>query len=421
MKRVIHLLLGVWVAIGMGLAGCSAAAQLAATATAVRPAAINATATLGAASRTTTRQPAATATSTPVPALFTPTVASPTQPASTATRAISTAGSLPIPEKRQPLVFAANASFSVVTASLAENQPVAYQFTAAAGQVAYLAVAGATNLQVFGPNQAPVSKNVTMPGYLSLVLPDAGNYMLVLQGRVNNITLSLYLPPVQSNLASAAPLPEKPQAVTLPVLPYTVTFPSRLDPAAPQAYTFPAQAGQVLSLAVSGSLTATVLAPDGNSLTADTDALDTPWIFILPETGTYSLVLLGSGVVNVTARLTPAPGGTPLAASLAGGSSSILIAPGQKSVALRTYFTPNKTQTYVLRLPAGQRLYVDVAGNALVTQITGPDQKPLTLNNAPLTQRWSANISAAGEYTLTFSGAGTSILTFSVPIPISVP
>jgi len=90
-------------------------------------------------------------------------------------------------------------------------------------------------------------------------------------------------------------------------------------------------------------------------------------------------------------------------------------------VALRTYFSPNKPQTYVLRLPAGQVLYVDATGNAQVTQITGPDQKPLTLNNAPMTQRWSANISAAGEYTLTLSGAGPSILTFSVPIPIPAP
>ena len=82
----------------------------------------------------------------------------------------------------------------------------------------------------------------------------------------------------------------------------------------------------------------------------------------------------------------------------------------------------NKPQTYVLRLPAKQVLFVDSTGSAQqVTQITGPDKQPLLLNHAPFTQRWSANIAAAGEYTVTLSGSGLSILTFSVPITIPVP
>jgi hypothetical protein len=429
MNRADHLIIGVIIFCLIFLAGCSGAAQptVAATATAARQASANVqaptpTPVVNQTRQTGANRPTATATAAVSPATATPKVAPATQTATAApTRAISTAGSLPIPEKRQTIVFAANATSSVVTTLLAESQPVAYQFTAPAGQIVYLAVAGSTNLQVFDPKQLPVSKNVIMPGYLSLQLAEAGTYTVVLQGRANTVTFSLYLPPANSNLASAAPLPEKPQAMDLPVLPYTVNLPSRLEVGVPQAYTFAAKAGQVLSLVVTGTLTVTVIAPDGNSLPADTDSIETPWIFTLPESGTYNLVLLGSGVVNVTSRLSAAPAGTPLAAPQAGSSTPILIAPGQTSISLRAYFTANKSQTYVVRLPAKQVLYVNTTGSAQVSQISGPDQKPLAVNHAESSLRWSANIAAAGEYTVTLSGSGLANLTFSVPVAMPAP
>jgi hypothetical protein len=327
---------------------------------------------------------------------------------------ISTLGAIPVPEKRQVLKFAPNGSVYSIAEYLNDGVPVAYQVTANANQVIYLAVYGRTNIQVYNPKMAPVTNNMVMPGYLNLVAAESGIYTIVLSG-LENVTLSVYLPPAAGNLANMAPIPAKPQAVQLPVQPLSVSFYNKLDPAEPAAYTFAGQAGQMLSLQVSGSLTATLIMPDGNSADADIDTVAKLWVFTLPETGTYTLVFLGAGVVNVTAKITPPVTGTALAAPQPGGTAPILFAPDSSSISFFTYLVPEKAQSYVVHLPAKQAFFVDLTGDATVTQIVGPGNTPVATNHAEITKHWSADIAQDGDYVITITGKGPSNLKFKLP------
>jgi hypothetical protein len=326
---------------------------------------------------------------------------------------ISTLGAIPVPDKKQALAFASNGSVSSVSDYLNDGVSVAYQLNASAKQLIYLAVYGRTNIQVYDPKMAPVTANRMMPGYLSLVTADSGLYTIVMSG-LGNVTLSVYVPPSGSNLASAAPIPASAQAVKLPVQPLSISFYNKLEPTEAAAYTFPGQAGQTLTLLVSGNLTATLILPDGNTAAAEIDTVAKLWTFKLPETGSYQLVVLGVGVVNVTAKVTPAPAGTALAEPAAGGNAPILIAPDSSSISFSTYLVDNKPQTYVLHLPAKQVLYIDLTGSGAVS-VAGPGNTPIAVNHAAITTRWSADISQEGDYLITISGSGPSTLTLSLP------
>jgi hypothetical protein len=341
------------------------------------------------------------------------------QPSATPTVAarpviISTLGAIPVPEKRQALKFAPNGSVYSIAEYLNDGVSVAYQVTANANQVIYLAVYGRTNIQVYNPKMAPVTNNLVMPGYLNLVAADSGIYTIVLSG-LGNVTMSVYLPPAASNLASAAPIPATPQAVKLPVQPLSVSFYNKLDPAEPAAYTFDGQAGQTLSLLVTGNLTATLIMPDGNSADADIDTVEKLWVFTLPETGPYTLVFLGVGVVNVTAKITPPIAGTPLAAPQPGGNIPILFSPESSSISFFTYLVPEKTQSYVVHLPGKQAFFVDLTGNAVVTKIVGPGNTPVVVNYSEIIKHWSADIPQDGDYVITITGKGPSNLKFTLP------
>jgi hypothetical protein len=325
---------------------------------------------------------------------------------------ISTLGAIPVPDKRQVLKFAPNGNVVSVVDYLNDGVPVAYQLNATANQLIYLAVYGRTNIQIYDPKMAPVTYNLVMPGYLRLVAADSGVYTIVMSGLGNSI-LSVYLPDSGGNLASAAPVPAKPQAVNLPVQPLSVSFYNKLTE--PAAYTFPGQAGQTLTLLVSGNLTTALIMPDGNSADAEIDTVAKLWVFTLPETGSYTLVFLGDGVVNVTAKITPPVSGTQLAAPQAGSNIPIMFAPSSSLISFSTYLVPEKNQSYVVHLPAKQAFFVDLTGNASVTKIVGPGNTPVVVNHADITKHWSIDIAQEGDYIITISGKGPSLLKFSLP------
>ncbi len=200
--------------------------------------------------RATTVAPTSTATEVPAtetPAAPTATATPPTQPTPT----IGADGKMAIPEQRQSIKFSAGSSSAAVALTLPDQTPAAYQFDATAGQNLYLTVAGTANIQVFSPKMDALTPSLVMPGMVAIQIPESGTYILVLQG-LRKITFNVYLAPATSNPASGAQLADNVQAATIPIMPYSVTLDTRLDPAAPSGYSFDAQAGQKLSLTMTG-------------------------------------------------------------------------------------------------------------------------------------------------------------------------
>ena len=362
--------------------------------------------------RATAAAPTATETPPPptaTPALPTATATPPTQPTPT----IGADGQMAIPEQRQPIKFSANSSSYAVTLTLPDQTPAAYQFDAALGQNLYLTVAGTANIQVFSPSLFPLTPIVVMPGMINIQLPESGSYILVLQG-LRRITFNIYLTSAASNPASGAPLSDQIQAATIPVLPYSVTLDTRLDPAAPKAYSFDAQAGQQMSLTMTGDVAPVVIAPDGNTLVPDPDLFSGKWNFSLIETGQYALVLAGNGVVAVRVQMTALS--SALQPTLQPNSGvRIAIPEGKTAINLSTNFVSGKTQTFVLNAPAKHQMIITVTGNAGVVQIIGPDQKPVSAVHSQIVPTWSVSLDQEGDYTIVIDGNGPSELTFSIP------
>jgi hypothetical protein len=362
--------------------------------------------------RPTTAAP--TATETPVPATATPVVPSatatpPTQPTPT----IGSEGKMAIPDQRQSIKFAAGSSSAAVTLYLADQTPAAYQFDGTTGQNLYLTVAGTANVQIFSPSMAALTPSLVMPGMVTVQLPENGTYTLVLVG-LRNITFNVYLTPANSNPASGAPLADKMLTATIPAKPYSVYLDTRLDPAAPTGYTFDAQAGQKLSLTLTGNVAPVVIAPDGNTMVPEPDLFSGIWDFSLVETGQYSLVLAGNGVVAVRAQLT-APSTATLPTLQPNSGIRIAIPESDTSIDLSTSFITDKSQTFVLNAPANHQMIITVTGNAGVVQVTGPDQKPVDLIHSQIVPTWSLSLDQAGDYTIVVAGNGPSQLTFSIP------
>ncbi len=252
-----------------------------------------------------------------------------------------------------------------------------------------------------------------MPGMVTIQLPDSGTYILVLQG-LRKITFNVYLTAAASNPASGALVSDQFQARTIPVMPYSYTFDTRLDPSAPAGYTFDGQAGQKLSLTLTGDVAPVVIAPDGNTLVPAPDLFSGKWSFSLVETGKYSLVLAGNGVVAVWSQLTAASTAS-LPAVQPGSGVRIAIPESDTAVSLSTSFVSGKTQTFVLNAPANHQMIITVTGNAGVVQFTGPDQKLVSLVHSQIVPTWSVSLSQGGDYTIVVAGNGPSEMTFSIP------
>ena len=252
-----------------------------------------------------------------------------------------------------------------------------------------------------------------MPGMLNIQLPESGSYILVLQG-LRRITFNVYLTTAVSNPASGAPLSDKIQAVTIPVLPYSINLDTRLDPTAPMGYSFNAQAGQQMSLTLTGDVAPVVIAPDGNTLVPDPDLFSGKWNFSLIETGQYALVLAGDGIVAVKVQMT-APSTVSLPDLQPDSGVRIVLPEGETAINLSTSFVSENTQTFVLNAPAKHQLIITVTGNAGVVQIIGPDQKPVSVVHSQIVPTWSVSLEQEGDYSISIAGDGPSELTFSIP------
>ncbi|GAB4561156.1 MAG: hypothetical protein Kow0047_08240 [Anaerolineae bacterium] len=181
----------------------------------------------------------------------------------------------------------------------------------------------------------------------------------------------------------------------------------------PRRYVLRALAGQTMKVATDappGTVSLQVLSPHGVVLPWIWHEATREWEFDLPETGDYTLIFLGQGPVQITVTIPP-PEGMPLT------RTRITFAPGTASYELTTTLRAGEPQGFVLRIMAGQRLYVSALGapEYPTVQVLDPSDRPLPTERGGRPGEWITDIVQTGDHTVVVTGEGEAQITFYVP------
>lgn len=375
----------------------------------------------------TTAPPSAgpTATATPVPQ-DRPNAATSTAPVPTRTSVPSSnspgtgsAVNLPLPVDRVPIEFLPNTTSFVTSTDLLMGGTMAYRLGISAGQRMYLAIDGDAQLQVYDPQARPLSGVLPAINPVQVPVNQTGAHFVVISGK-GPVTLSVYIPPFSGEQAIPAPLP---------ALWKTVQFSGgtaseaqafndvlNMNASVPLGYQVAATGGETFLVNITGNATVALLAPDRTTFVSSPKMPLHQWQYTIPTSGTYSMVVLGSGSVGVnlrrsTGQATPT-GGLPTLPPIQ--TSRVTIPAGYASAKVDPNLISGIPQGYVINVQQGQTLYAATVGEVEVT-IYGPDHTSLVQGQASFPRRWSVLANTTGDYTFVISGSGPSHITFFVP------
>ena len=278
----------------------------------------------------------------------------------------------------------------------------------------YITIDGNALMQLYDPNQSPLSGVLPAINPVQISLSQTGTYYIALQGD-GPVTMSVYIPAAGGSQTVPAPLPAQRPAIRFPAGATSASFSVNMNAAVPLAYTLNVRAGQQMTVTTNGSATVTLLAPDRATMVPSAAMPTHQWRYPLSQSGDYTLILLGSGPVNVTVSIPALSGGpTATAQPTPASSTRIIFAPGTASTKRTVNLTPGQPQAFVLGLQQGQTLYVSTTGSVSVN-IYGPSNTVLTTGQAGFPKRWSAPANQTGDYTFVITGSGSSALEFYVP------
>jgi hypothetical protein len=244
---------------------------------------------------------------------------------------------------------------------------------------------------LYGPTNQSVGGNY-VGSYFSVTLPSAGSYTLVMAGSSTtpfNVTFR------------AIPFTNPTAALTL-----GATASSTLaNPGDQQTYTFTGTAGQSLfydGLSADGGLNAQLVDTFGNVVGVNTAPQNDQGPFTLTQSGTYRLVISGSGasvgafsfrVLNLSAATT---------LPLDGSTTSGTLDPG------------TSTNLYRFTGSAGERIYLQNVSNDNTSgsiYLYGPNNQQITGVN--ISNDLSVTLPTAGTYTIAVQGYSATALAYS--------
>jgi photosystem II stability/assembly factor-like uncharacterized protein len=215
-------------------------------------------------------------------------------------------GDIPLPPTRQPINFPPGSTSYTWTTNLIPGVPQAYALRAQraqAGQQMTITASGQVSVQLYDPQDNPLTGVLSQPGPWEANLPQTGTYSLALLG-VGPVTLGVYISPLSGQPQPPTPLPSPLQRINFAPGATSATVSANLTPGISQGYILGAQAGQQMAIAASGNTTLALLDPGHNPL-PPTSFAPGQWEFALPETGDYSIALLGQGQVTLTVSISP--------------------------------------------------------------------------------------------------------------------
>ncbi len=187
--------------------------------------------------------------------------------------------------------------------TLSPNISQTFVFQAHTGQHLFIHRSGNVTIQVLDETDHTVAGPDSQTDPWEVVIPTDGVYKLSVTGNGKGI-ISAYIPvPVNSwtpDLTSA-PIPDHTQRVIISNGAST-TASTKLTQGRNDGMVFHALAGQKLQVSASGETTITLLDPGKETVNPSSASLG-KWVFNIPATGDYSIVLLGEGVIQLTLSL----------------------------------------------------------------------------------------------------------------------
>lgn len=185
----------------------------------------------------------------------------------------------------------------------------------------------------------------------------------------------------------------------------------------PQNYLLGIRAAQTLWITENGSATVQVFDPLNTSIAGPTSAAG-PWGVTVTATGDYTVTLAGAGATTVVFYIPPVWQVSPPPVPNTGTLTRIFFARGASSKTFGTNLTSGVPATYILRLGAGQQMYVTINGSATAT-VLNPWGGPVT-GTATGTGQSRFPIQWTGDYRVVLMGSGLVGVTLYVP-PLAAP
>ena len=231
-----------------------------------------------------------------------PTTGGSGNPSPTATAGPIGQGNIPLSSTRQQIYFSSGGTSASVAAHLIPDVPQAFALQAQAGQRMTITANGAARAQVYDPQGNPITGILLQPGPWSVTLPETGDYGLALAG-VGSVTLTVQISPLSRG--ASVPLPVTRTPINFPPGDASTTFTVNLVAGAPQGYVLRVSAGQTLYVSALGNANVGVLGPGDVALPVTMAGRPGLRIVSIPASGSYTVVIYGSGETTVTIYVPP--------------------------------------------------------------------------------------------------------------------
>ena len=311
----------------------------------------------------------------------------------------------PNPAAATRINFAPGATSAAWRVELSPGMPKTFVFGALANQQASIFASGNLTVALYDPQGRALAPLYGAATPWSYRLPTNGDYLFWLYGGgAYNVTLEI--------VGQTYPSPAPPTTKRIAFAPgaTSASWSVYLNPGVAQSFIFGARGGQHAALLTNGALSDFILYdPRGIPLQALASAPG--WQYILTRNGDYILTLYGSGQINLTLSIDavnpPVPPG-PVT------RKRISFRPGNASATFSTQLVSGQAQDYVLRVMAGQTIFVSASGNANVAMF-GPGDAPLPTYYDAAYGRWQAPAAQTGDYVIRLSGSGPSTVTVYIP------
>ncbi len=139
------------------------------------------------------------------------------------------------------------------------------------------------------------------------------------------------------------------------------------------------------------------------------------WDFNLPETGDYTLVLLGRGERTITIIIPPLE---PISAPAPATCTRIRFAPGATAFDFTVDLARYKPRCYVVRALEGQQMIITAVGefSRPFVAVFGPSGRFMVLSRPEgMVDHWMVDLPQTGDYTVVLTGEGTTWVTIEIP------
>ncbi len=217
---------------------------------------------------------------------------------------LAASSDIPITPNQTQINLLAGTSFYVWSVNLNSDVPQAFVLSGHSGEHWFINHTGDFRLQLYDSTAHSIAGPHSQPGPWGVLLPSDGSYVLAVEG-IGIGDISIYIPYKVDSWQpgkAAAPTPDTSQRVAFNPETNATTASASMNQGVQQGVVFHAQAGQQLTVDSKGIATITLLDNYGNNI-SPTSPQSGEWVYSLPNTDTYTIVLMGDGLVQLSMSL----------------------------------------------------------------------------------------------------------------------